>query len=815
MKKLFTKKIILTFILTILISGIFGLYVTNVYATDPTPTPAATPKTTPAPVTPSPVASPTAPPSASPTASTSPAASSAPNLGSKAIGGTSIGKFFEFTLSQAINPSISASNGKNKAANSKTTWIFDIWNWSLSLVNVIVAGVLIFLAFVNILHIQYDTYALKKSLPTLIMAIILANFSLLICRMFVDFSDVVTRSFVGGDPQVLAKALNDALGLTPSNLIAQNPALLGTGILACGVAVFFLGMTSGVTLIALLVVFIFAILPTIGILILAFLLYIRVAVLYVIVAVSPLAFICIALPSTQGFFKQWFSQFTKWVFMAPIVFLMLKIVSMVRSDQFSPLTYIIGLVILYLCIQVPFKMGGAAMAAWGGLGKKLGTRMAGGLGRNLESYMDSKKMLTPSGLWRGMISSAQRKKQAEDARQIGMGERKMEQVLSGPKWDKAEGKLKWGKEQLGMSEAEIAQRNVMSNRATSLGNSTDSGKLREFLNGKGDFNDTTEAYLALASKGEASPEDQKKYIAMARKHGQLDQANLAESLVKDLSTRGNANGTGGHHYLVSALTTENGKVRERTSKELRDDYGKIRTPGETTSLQKENLAGRVKATLMSGDKLLNESEFTNEAQHALAKQIGSFAKDHEFIANNTTMVKANAKYKIEPGTSVDSGDLRAKMPGTSADVIEHLSKALQDPEALNVDKVDNVVIAHRIKSVSDNFSNIESMFEQQQTDLHSKLQRELQGIVKTESGKVIKLDRTVVAQLHTKLKELHPTGHVGQEKVIEALFKNSQVYENLERAAEKYSPKMGKSKQTIDKLIKNHENAELKKGKNA
>lgn len=338
------------------------------------------------------------------------------------------------TLKEALDP---VSKGKGK-----TGWIFNIWNYCLSLVNIIVAGILIFLAFVNILRIQIDTYALKKALPTLIIAVILANFSMLICRMVVDFSDALTKTFAG-DPKQLASDLQYAMGFVnaSSGSTAGSTAAVGTelGILSFAVVMLFMGAPA-VTLIALAIGFILCVIPGIGILILAFLLYVRTGVIYVLVAVSPLAFICMALPATQSFFKQWWGQFARWVFMAPVVFFLLKIASMVKTEpgSFSIWAYVISLGMLYLAILVPFKMGGAVMSVWSGLGKKLG-----GAGLKHAGMVADKKFgdateklgmkrWSPAGLYTGWKKSADMYWQRHQAEVTGTGMEVREGLTSLP-----------------------------------------------------------------------------------------------------------------------------------------------------------------------------------------------------------------------------------------------------------------------------------------------------------------------------------------------------------------------------------------------
>lgn len=344
------------------------------------------------------------------------------------------------SVSQGLNPNNIDPNTKKTDGN--TQWVMQIWNFSLSLVNIAVAGVLIFLAFVNILRIQVDTYALKKILPTLIISIILANFSLLICRMIVDFSDILTKSFVGSNGKELAEDLLSAIGLVPAATGSITAGLgvgsfsiiaLLTGLLSIGAASIPLGI------ITLVLIFIFIMIPTLVFFILGFLLYARWVMIFLLAAVSPLAFICLVLPSTQGLFRQWWGEFIKWTFMTPVVFFLIRIATLVKPESGNNTTLfavIVGYAMLYLAIQVPFKMGGAVMSAWGGIGKTLG-KTAGGWGLKLadKKFGDATekkfgKRWSPYGMYAGWKKNADTYWQKHLAETTGTGEEMREGITS-------------------------------------------------------------------------------------------------------------------------------------------------------------------------------------------------------------------------------------------------------------------------------------------------------------------------------------------------------------------------------------------------
>lgn len=243
------------------------------------------------------------------------------------------------------------------------------WRICLGLANVFVILILVFLAVVNIAHISFDTYNLKKTLPWLIIGIILANFSLIICRMFVDAASVLTTTFAGDLSNVISQLYTN-LGIAQlAGFAAGTGTLVGVGI-----AVITGGIGAGFIIANLLLILIILLLPFILLAILAFLLYIRIALILFLAMIAPLAFVMLAFPVTQQFFKQWWNWFLKWVFMEPICFFLLWAAAGLGKPGPAGLTIVTFAITLALCclsLVAPFKLGGAVMAGWGKVGKYL------------------------------------------------------------------------------------------------------------------------------------------------------------------------------------------------------------------------------------------------------------------------------------------------------------------------------------------------------------------------------------------------------------------------------------------------------------
>lgn len=252
--------------------------------------------------------------------------------------------------------------------NPETNWIFSggrsglgVWNIMRGLANAFVAVILFFFAFVNIAHIEYDTYQLKKSLPKLILGIIMANFSMVICRLMLSIANVITVTFVQ-DTGELARGIMTAVCFKPD----------GTGF-----AQGFMSNGGGI-----LVAVVFGLFIVIGIFVVAFLVWIRRTVIYLLAAVSPIAFVMLAFPPTESYFKSWWDWEIKWTFMGSISIFLIWLASQIGAGQcptpapaeggfqISNLLAVVGLLIL--AGIVPFKLGGAVTNAWAGAAKGIG-----------------------------------------------------------------------------------------------------------------------------------------------------------------------------------------------------------------------------------------------------------------------------------------------------------------------------------------------------------------------------------------------------------------------------------------------------------
>lgn len=253
--------------------------------------------------------------------------------------------------------------------------VYAIWGTFMKLVNGFVVVVLIAVAFAQILRLNINTYGVKKVLPTLVLAIIAANFSFLFCRLMVDLSSVIISLFIQG-PDGKATNAEEVVGVF-SNIGDNLPNFSGgpceegkTANCYTYGTLFWQGLANLMIFAGGVVLFI-----------LAYLFIIRNWLIYFLTAMAPLGFMALVLPQTKSLFNQWWTNFSKWVFMPVVSVFWIWVGSLwftiIQDGGGTFMSFVFVGVCFYLAITTPFKMGGAVMSAWGNMGKKAWGRTGG------------------------------------------------------------------------------------------------------------------------------------------------------------------------------------------------------------------------------------------------------------------------------------------------------------------------------------------------------------------------------------------------------------------------------------------------------
>lgn len=177
------------------------------------------------------------------------------------------------------------------------------WPVVRDLCNMFFILILLVIAFATILRLE--NYSVKKLLPKLIIMAVLINFSKTICGLLIDFSQVIMLTFMHSLGHAEGN-LYQALGL--SKLFTFSDYNLAKE------DVTFLSL-----IISLILGLILLIISGIVITIFTVILFFRMVALWILIILSPLAFIASVLPSTSKYFSQWLSQFTNYLIVGPVL----------------------------------------------------------------------------------------------------------------------------------------------------------------------------------------------------------------------------------------------------------------------------------------------------------------------------------------------------------------------------------------------------------------------------------------------------------------------------------------------------------------
>ncbi|MFH1171875.1 MAG: hypothetical protein V1778_05060, partial [bacterium] len=176
------------------------------------------------------------------------------------------------------------------------------WRILRDIANMLFILVLLVIAFGTAFRIQQYRYT--ALLRQLIVMAVLINFSNLITALFIDLTQVIMMTFVNAFADTAAGNLTTALGL--DKVLAINPAsgeqITGLAIaatLAIGVV-----MMAAMCIVTILYVIIFLA---------------RILFLWILIILSPLAYLFATFPSTKRYWSEWWTKFWQYAAIGPIL----------------------------------------------------------------------------------------------------------------------------------------------------------------------------------------------------------------------------------------------------------------------------------------------------------------------------------------------------------------------------------------------------------------------------------------------------------------------------------------------------------------
>ena len=203
------------------------------------------------------------------------------------------------------------------------------WHITLDFVNLLFILILLVIGFATIFRME--TYGIKALLPRLIIVALFINFSKVIAGVIIDVGNLLTQFFLTpmGAPKNLGNALMNLLNLQKAFRIHWD---LVSGI--SGTTEYFLRATPAIVFGQFLGVVAMAVVVA-GLFLYAGVFIVRIVVLWLLVIVAPLAWISSILPGTRRHFQMWWSNFIKWVMIAPIMVFFLFLLAAMGKEAGS------------------------------------------------------------------------------------------------------------------------------------------------------------------------------------------------------------------------------------------------------------------------------------------------------------------------------------------------------------------------------------------------------------------------------------------------------------------------------------------------
>ena len=183
--------------------------------------------------------------------------------------------------------------------------VYSYWSKIRDYANILFVVFFLFVIYSQMTGYGLDNYGIKRILPKLIVGVIVVNASFYICGLLVDLSNVVGSSafnFVStaavGDIPAGDWSNSDSGWI---NKIAGLALVLTVGYFALA------------AVISMLLFVVITAVTTI------FLLGVREAIIIMCIVLSPLAFVAMIMPNTEGLYKKWWSAFKAALMVYPMV----------------------------------------------------------------------------------------------------------------------------------------------------------------------------------------------------------------------------------------------------------------------------------------------------------------------------------------------------------------------------------------------------------------------------------------------------------------------------------------------------------------
>lgn len=191
--------------------------------------------------------------------------------------------------------------------------IYPGWEIVRNVCNILFIVAIIAMGMATLLRVE--SYQWRHLLVQLVIAALLVNFSLIIGQSILALADTVQSQFLPNNVDVIRSLAQNLMVANNSTQLAQNT--LAGNVNYIIQYLFFVAMAIGSFIVFAAI---------------AVYLVIRMVVLWVLLMLSPVAYVARILPVTQGIAKTWWDNFIKYAFFTPIIAFFLNLTAVISAS---------------------------------------------------------------------------------------------------------------------------------------------------------------------------------------------------------------------------------------------------------------------------------------------------------------------------------------------------------------------------------------------------------------------------------------------------------------------------------------------------
>lgn len=315
-----------------------------------------------------------------------------------------MGSTSQWLYSEFLEPSLRIEPG----LFNQSEGAYIAWGTFRDIANIIFVVILLAVIFSQLTGFGIDNYGIKKILPKLIVVAVLVNLSFIICEICVDVSNILGNGFqdlfdaiptseaslvidggsgesMSGSSQQLTISANDPANNQTATVNPTSGDSSGVAPTLISVAIF--GVLAGAAFLAIIAnpaILLSLLVSALGVIIAIFFLFIllaaRQAGVIILTVISPVAFICYALPNTKSLFDKWFKLGEGLLLVYPIAGLLVGggnfVSRLLLSSGFAANGFVTALIAMIIGIIPIFFIPTVLKSAFAALGN-IGARISG------------------------------------------------------------------------------------------------------------------------------------------------------------------------------------------------------------------------------------------------------------------------------------------------------------------------------------------------------------------------------------------------------------------------------------------------------